>query len=577
MVRTSSLFLLFLLVSILFPGCYSPVETISFTAHEASYPLQQRPKTVPEMEGRLLHSSGGFSTARYYLPEDAENITHGSFMLEYQGEGETLVLEMGRSGKSSDIVTLPLPPAPGGAVENNVILLADKNLSFRWFRIRSEKPSSSFRLRSAGFLRKGETLDRLVLSFADNPGGVRATYFLSPSYGVDALKAVSDQKAYLAADLELGVSHDPLYRTTLNLGYRHASGDSPVRSELRIVDTESGDIERYHLTLRPGERQMSILPKRDLSGSLRIELESDSFDGFTHIAFTREPAFPDERYIPLNADLGEVLSRSEVPLRFRNFELYRWNLLPGILVFDFASYAYQAKMLKRLAFFVEKRGSVGTILPFEAVENRHGWNAHDYRSEDLARFFTLAEQEKVTLNPEELLLRDILLQNGTIVQQGTGRWSGENGGIISISRESSPRLRRLFLVHEGYHGIFFVSEPFREEVFALWNDLSEDEKRFWRRFLDWRTYSVEDTYLLVNEFTAYLMQQSTGRSDAYFHDFIIPGLIKARPQFTAEIEQFVLEYPDHFSRSAMALEEIATRTLGVTAGDLLDSRFITER
>ena len=57
-----------------------------------------------------------------------------------------------------------------------------------------------------------------------------------------------------------------------------------------------------------------------------------------------------------------------------------------------ASYEIQDAFFKRLAFFVEKAGHAGRIESLSALGGLHGYNAHDYRAEDLARFFDTARR-----------------------------------------------------------------------------------------------------------------------------------------------------------------------------------------
>mgnify|MGYP000928978100 CR=1 FL=1 len=77
----------------------------------------------------------------------------------------------------------------------------------------------------------------------------------------------------------------------------------------------------------------------------------------------------------------------EGPGQGEEYRWYRWDLLPSVILFDFRNYDIQDAYLKRLAFFVEKRGFVGRLAPNQEIAPLHGWNAHDYKAEDLARFF----------------------------------------------------------------------------------------------------------------------------------------------------------------------------------------------
>ena len=53
------------------------------------------------------------------------------------------------------------------------------------------------------------------------------------------------------------------------------------------------------------------------------------------------------------ADLGRVLLELSPA---GDYSIYRWDLIPSVLIFDFKDYVTQDRYLKRLAFFVEKVG-----------------------------------------------------------------------------------------------------------------------------------------------------------------------------------------------------------------------------
>ena len=158
-----------------------------------------------------------------------------------------------------------------------------------------------------------------------------------------------------------------------------------------------------------------------------------------------------------------ILSYRREAWRDARYEVFRWERFPSLLIFDTADYAVQERLFKRLAFFVEKAGFRGHLATDADIAALHGWNAHDYRAEDLAAFFEAARKTKFPLNAEETELRRILLASGLIRKAASAEGfitSGE-GAIISISRESVDYLRTLFITHEGFHGIFFQDKEFR--------------------------------------------------------------------------------------------------------------------
>ena len=217
---------------------------------------------------------------------------------------------------------------------------------------------------------------------------------------------------------------------------------------------------------------------------------------------------------PISAPLSRVLAASAATSD-SSFILYRWDRFPSILILDTVDYHFQDRMFSRLAFFLEKRGFRGRLLSNGELEKLHGWNAHDYGPEGLASFFTEVDHERFVLNPEEETLKELALQHG-IIQTVSGGFAPGTGGVLSISRSSSAIERRLLLVHESFHGVFFASPEYRSFCFQLWDSLDSAVRSFFIRFLDELGYDGSFRYLVVNEFQAYLMQQPARYAPDYF-------------------------------------------------------------
>ncbi|WP_428768716.1 hypothetical protein V1L52_08395 [Treponema sp. HNW] len=230
-------------------------------------------------------------------------------------------------------------------------------------------------------------------------------------------------------------------------------------------------------------------------------------------------------FSPLSADPGLIMNWPRKNWRNSRFELFSWQRFPSVLILDFADYAVQDAFLKRLAFYVEKKEYAGRLLSDEKMQALHGFNAHDYRAESLASFFNQAEKEGFPLNQSELLLRDILFVNKVIIRRADGIVPGE-GAIISISRESPRYLRHLFITHEGLHGIYFTEKNFRAFVDTVFYNLKESDPKaaaFLRRYFEVTpslNYNTADTYLLKNEFMAYILQQKPSDVKRYFTDVL---------------------------------------------------------
>jgi hypothetical protein len=218
---------------------------------------------------------------------------------------------------------------------------------------------------------------------------------------------------------------------------------------------------------------------------------------------------------PIAADPGMILEWPVERWRDRRYEVFSWDRFPSLLIFDTANYAVQDRLFKRLAFFVEKAGFRGRLARDEEIAELHGWNAHDYRAEDLARFFQTARELNFSLLAEERELESILLKAGIITDTNSMIQAGK-GGIISISRESADYLRYRFMAHEGYHGLFFIDEDFRAFSRGRWQQLPVEAKRFIVSFFGFQQYDTADEYLLINEFMAHILQQPVSQAGRYF-------------------------------------------------------------
>ena len=227
------------------------------------------------------------------------------------------------------------------------------------------------------------------------------------------------------------------------------------------------------------------------------------------------PGGRDETPVAVPADLGTILRLDRTHWRRDDFELYQWSGVPAatapLLIFDTVDYATQSRLFRRLAFFVEKRGFRGRLLGDEDLAGRRGYNAHDYAAPDLARFFSLAQEQGVALNAAEHLLRDVAVSHGIVQPDPAGGWRAGAGAVLSISQASYAGLRDLLLRHEALHGLYFTHGAYRETVWAAWQQLSAAEQRFWTLLLASVNYDVEYPDLVVNEFQSYLLQQDAHR------------------------------------------------------------------
>ena len=295
--------------------------------------------------------------------------------------------------------------------------------------------------------------------------------------------------------------------------------------ELRI-DLEGDGMRRSFAVIRQPGRQLVYLHGGEIGFQpRRVLLEHAAATAaagapatglFSAAVLALPPGGAGEPPAAVPADLGTILRLDRTHWRRDDFELYQWSGVPGgaeapVLIFDTADYATQARLFRRLAFFVEKRGFRGQLLGDDELAGRRGYNAHDYAAPDLARFFSLAQEQGLALNDQELLLRSVAVAHGILQPDPGGGWRAGTGAILSISQASYAQLRDLLLRHEALHGLYFTHAPFREAVWAAWQQLTEDEQRFWILLLAAVNYDVDYPDLVVNEFQSYLLQQDANR------------------------------------------------------------------
>ena len=233
---------------------------------------------------------------------------------------------------------------------------------------------------------------------------------------------------------------------------------------------------------------------------------------------------------PLSADFKMILENNQAQWRYSDWEVYSWESFPGILIIDFQNLSIQSHMLKRLSYFVEKRGYTGKIHSFMKLSGKSDWNAHNYKSADLAAFFTEAQRSGALLTSAESYLRDLLLANGIIEKNETGFTGSEDKGLVSVSQESTPHVRALLLTHEGYHGLFYAAPGLKDLVYDLWDKLAPEAQEMWTEYLrtaDVWNYDYNNGYLLRNEILGYMMQQKD--FGEYFDNMMFPRLLKRSP------------------------------------------------
>lgn len=271
---------------------------------------------------------------------------------------------------------------------------------------------------------------------------------------------------------------------------------------------------------------------------------------------------------PIRTDPGLILKYKQSAWRTLDYEIYTWDRYPGILFFDTRNYDIQDNFFRRMAFFVEKAGYKGTLVSDEELKGKHGYNAHDYSAESMARFFNKAEEENFPLLDEEILLKKILIKNGLFVEDGN-KVIAQEGGLVSISRECPDWSRANLLAHEGWHTLFFRDEDFRNYCSAVYYTFDINSLAFLIDYFKSQPslgYDVTDEYLMHNEFMAYIMQQKLSEVANYFVHLANRGsVIEYTPNLAAYVRQ---TKGIGFEDAAIALNDYVYDTYGIVCGNI---------
>lgn len=282
---------------------------------------------------------------------------------------------------------------------------------------------------------------------------------------------------------------------------------------------------------------------------------------------------------PVSADPGDILSYPERSWRDSRYEVFSWDVFPEILVFDTADYAVQDRLFKRLAFFVEKAGFRGRLARDEEIAGLHGWNAHDYKAADLAAFFEAARKRDFPLLCEERELETLLFETGILARNAAREIIPGRGAVISVSRESDltdKALRYRFMAHEGFHGIYFIDEDFRNFSRERWEIFPAPAKKFLLSFFEFQAYDTKDSNLVINEFMAHVLQQSAAQASWYFGEYQPNRMISVSPRREASLplkeevsasgRRFWPELAKAFTEEGEAFSRYVNGRWGLTAG-----------
>jgi hypothetical protein len=510
--------------------------------------------------GELFLSAGGETVFYFEKPLDLEDGLALHLGFKNAAEGLALYAMQGEKGALTAAARAPL----FAAAEGGLCLWLPRG-TYSAFSIAHTGQDSAARERTPALRIVDAAIVPYEPVFRLEPSGeIYASSAILPEPGASPgecrvrLAQVSGNAEY-----SLRVTLKSPNPSTPRIGLRNEKKTFTVSAKTRPVPEDLWFHSRF-LGFTPGEAVITGLAP---GSGLEIFLEENP-----------EWSAASSSFAPVPADLASVLgaffpdSRNparRVPPAWRHpdFEVFRWSLFPGVLVFDSRDYTVQKRLFHRLAFFIEKTGFRGMLQPDSRIWSRHGWNAHNYNAEGLARFFETARTENFPLNREERWLAEYLVSQGVLRKEKEAFLPGR-GGILGISRESSPATRSLLLTHEAFHGVYYEIAGYRDLVEKTWQDLPLDQKEFWRIYFTWMDYDIADHYLLVNEFQAYLLQQPLSLIDTHYKITITQRLSAGNEKRGARIAALLEKYPDMFSRPARILSGYLEKTAGIRAGDV---------
>lgn len=172
------------------------------------------------------------------------------------------------------------------------------------------------------------------------------------------------------------------------------------------------------------------------------------------------------------------------------FELLQWDKHPEIYVLDFADYEEHKRAVHRLHCFDSRRGLGDKILTDDELKEQGFGEANSFCYKRLEDFFARSDNESIKLNESEESVRRIYKK------------LPKDSALVTVSFNENPIFRNMFLDHERRHGLYYVCQEYIDLVDTYWNELSNEEKRFYTELLTTGSnfYDEED---VVDETQAY--------------------------------------------------------------------------
>lgn len=218
-----------------------------------------------------------------------------------------------------------------------------------------------------------------------------------------------------------------------------------------------------------------------------------------------------------------------------DWRVARLALNPKILVVEFPNLTAQGQTLNRLAALIEKdKAPRDRVLGDESLARfiqQSGdtpetfYFGHDYPAEAIARFFTLAVNQQVQLNPSELRFGNLLLFSKLLTEENDRLLANpDRQAVVTFTalQQDNPKTgvdetvdaqrRETILRHELSHGEFFTNAAYRQHCWTFWQNLSDEDRKRFREYLVKQDYDPRNEELMVNEAQAFLMHTPDPRA-----------------------------------------------------------------
>lgn len=232
---------------------------------------------------------------------------------------------------------------------------------------------------------------------------------------------------------------------------------------------------------------------------------------------------------PVSANFTQVFDAQSQALT-----IWKMSDNPDVFIFDFPGLVYQGRSFNRITQFTEQQFTE----PYPKVLNNQELASyiqasrrtqsdfafgHDVLVSELVQFFNYALRDKIELYPEELVIRDFLLEQ-ELVRFWRGFYQAMRPDAVVLAvpqtqhrKTDEPMItagaRYTILLHELAHAEYYTNSHYRKFCQRFWyQTLKQEQRNAFKNFLASSNYSVENEELLINEMQAYLIFTPDRRS-----------------------------------------------------------------